>query len=63
MTTRLNAIRTAHSSEYDETHHQHEHCIDSASHFSSKGVDSILKLELPPVVVHVTRLSLKPLDR
>jgi hypothetical protein len=31
--------------------------------FLQGGVDSILKLELPPVVVHVTRLSLKPLDR
>jgi hypothetical protein len=47
----LNAIRTAHGSEYDETRRQHYHCIDPASHFSSKGVDLIPKLETSAVVV------------
>jgi hypothetical protein len=63
MTTRLNAFRTAYGDEYDQTRRQNYHCIDPASHLSSKGVDLMHKLELPPVVVHVTRLSLKPLDR
>jgi hypothetical protein len=47
MTTRLNVFRTAHSSECDEGRRQNYHCIDPASHFSSKGVDLIPKLKRP----------------
>jgi hypothetical protein len=52
----LNAFRTAHGDEYDETRRQHYHCIDPASHFSSKGVDLIPKLQtfVCPVLVETT---------
>jgi hypothetical protein len=56
MTTRLDAFRTAHGDEYDETRRQHQHYIDPAFHFSSKGVDLIPKLQTfaCPVFVETT---------
>jgi hypothetical protein len=45
MPTRLNTFRTAHNSECDEGRCQKNYCIDPASHFSSKGVDLIPKLQ------------------
>jgi hypothetical protein len=54
MPTRLNTFRTAHNSECDEGRCQKNYCIDPASHFSSKGVDLIPKLETSAVVAQLT---------